>query len=64
MNLSQAIVAKKNLRSLIIVCNIAFLFLCALDILEFHLTHEKQKFGQMAHEMFETIKQGTAVLEL
>lgn len=40
------------------------LFLCALDILEFHLTHEKQKFGQMAHEMFETIKQGTAVLEL
>ncbi|KRL84186.1 phosphotransferase [Ligilactobacillus apodemi] len=40
------------------------LFLCALDILEFHLTHEKQKFGEMASEMLATIKKGDADLAL
>ncbi|MEY8661964.1 aminoglycoside phosphotransferase family protein [Ligilactobacillus faecis] len=40
------------------------LFLCALDILEFHLTHTKQKFGQMAEAMFQTIKNEDAILAL
>lgn len=40
------------------------LFLCALDILEFHLTHTKQKFGQMAEAMFQTIKNKDAILAL
>lgn len=40
------------------------LFLCALDILDFHLTHKKQKFGQMADAMFETIKRDEAILKL
>ena len=42
----------------------ALLFLIALEICEFHLSHHKEKFGDMAHEMLATIERGDAVLKV
>ncbi|MFT9410435.1 phosphotransferase [Liquorilactobacillus hordei] len=40
------------------------LFLCALDISQYNVTHSGGKFGDMASNMIATIKDGNAVLEL
>jgi len=42
----------------------AILFLIALEICEFHLSHHKEKFGDMAHKMLATIENGDAVLNV
>ncbi|MFT8823956.1 MAG: phosphotransferase [Liquorilactobacillus mali] len=40
------------------------LFLCALDISQYNITHSGGKFGDMASNMIATIKDGDAVLKL
>ncbi len=40
------------------------LFLCALDICRFHVTHEREKFGDMPDRMLRTIEDGDAVVNL
>ena len=40
------------------------LFLCALDICRFHVTHEREKFGDMPDRMLKTIENGNAIVEL
>ena len=40
------------------------LFLCALNICRFHVTHEREKFGDMPDRMLKTIENGNAIVEL
>ncbi|MCP0887674.1 aminoglycoside phosphotransferase family protein [Ligilactobacillus sp. WILCCON 0076] len=40
------------------------LFLIALEICEFHMSHHEEKFGDMAHRMLETIELGDSVLNI
>ena len=40
------------------------MLLCALEICRFHVTHQREKFGEIPHQMLKTIAKGDAIVNL